>query len=78
MSTWSQAVEDAIRRRASASADAVFTRAELIEHKLPGIVADLGTVGATPEQTLSRELQQARERGIIEFVDDQGTYRLTD
>lgn len=78
MSTWSQAVEDAIRRQAATSTDGVFTRAELIENELPRIVADLGTVGATPEQTLSRELQQARERGIIEFVDDQGTYRLTD
>jgi hypothetical protein len=26
--------------------------------------------------TLSRELQQLRDRGVIEFVDDRGGYRL--
>ena len=39
--------------------------------------ADTGTTGETPMQTVSRELQQLRDAGVIEFLDDHGTYRLT-
>jgi putative restriction endonuclease len=42
---------------------------------LDAIVADTGSAGATPHQTLSRELQGLRDAGILEFI-DQGTYHV--
>lgn len=38
------------------------------------IIAETGSTGATPWQTLSRELQQLRDRGLLEFV-GAGVYR---
>jgi putative restriction endonuclease len=76
MATWSEAVEAAVRRLGAAKPDGIFTRNELIEYELDKIVSDVGAQGATPSQTLSRELQQLRDAGTIEFMDDHGTYRL--
>lgn len=78
MGAWSEAVEAASRRLAAKSGDGSFTRQQIEDEEKDRIVGDSGSGGATPMQTISRELQQLRDRGIIEFVDDQGTYRLTD
>lgn len=76
MTTWTEAVLAAVRRQVAQNADATFTRADLIADELPGIVEQVSSIGKTPHYTLSRELQELRDAGIIEFVDDQGTYRL--
>jgi putative restriction endonuclease len=55
----------------------VFTQQELIDAELKRIVSETGSEGATPHMTLSRELQQLRDAGVLEFVDDRGTYRLS-
>ncbi len=47
----------------------------MIEEELGRIVRETGSRGATPEMTLSRELQQLRDQGGIEFV-SLGHYRL--
>ena len=73
---WSVSVEDAVRRLSATIGSNEFTRADLIETQLPRIVEETGSTGKTPEMTLSRELQQLRDRGIIEFLDDRGSYRL--
>ncbi|MBS0502193.1 MAG: HNH endonuclease [Proteobacteria bacterium] len=39
------------------------------------MIGATGSRGATPFQTLSRELQQLRQSGALEFIDDHGTYR---
>lgn len=75
--SWSEAVASAVRRHAAKTSSRVFTRQALIDSELDAIVADTGSAGATPNQTLSRELQQLRDQGVLEFV-DQGTYRLMD
>lgn len=77
MGAWTDAVAAAVRRMAAKSRDGNFMRQDLIDQELPTIVANVGSEGATPEQTLSRELQQLRVSGVILFVDDQGTYRLS-
>lgn len=74
---WSDAVEIAVRRLASRHDSREFTRAQLIEEELGRIVRETGSRGATPEMTLSRELQELRDRGDIEFVSP-GHYRLLD
>jgi len=73
---WSEVVEEAVRRHVDSTVDPVFTRQELIDAGLNRIVSETGSQGETPHQTLSRELQQLRAAGVLEFVDDQGTYRL--
>jgi putative restriction endonuclease len=75
--TWGNAVEAALRRFVRKTGSSLFTRQALIDSELDAIVADTGSAGATPHQTLSRELQQLRDAGIIEFI-DAGTYRLVD
>lgn len=72
--SWGEAVEAAVRRFVARSGSTVFTRQALIDSELDAIVADTGSAGATPHQTLSRELQQLRDAGLIAFVDG-GTYR---
>lgn len=73
--SWSDSVEIAVRRLAARQGVQDFTRQQLIQLELPRIVDEVGSRGATPEMTLSRELQQLRDKGIIEFVGP-GSYRL--
>lgn len=73
--SWSTAVQEAVRRHVASTGSSLFTRQALIDDQLDWIVAATGSLGATPHMTLSRELQQLRDRGIIEFVDQSGTYR---
>lgn len=72
--SWSDAVADAARRHVARTGSLVFTRQSLIDAELAAVVADTGSVGATPHQTLSRELQQLRDAGALEFL-AHGTYQ---
>lgn len=71
-SKWREAVWAAVKRRAR---DGIVTRAELIEFELDRIVAEVGSKGRTPHQTLSRELQELRDAGVLIF-DGEGNYRI--
>lgn len=73
---WSEVVEEAVRRHVDSTGDRVFTRQELFDAELSRIIGETGSEGATPHKTLDRELQQLRDAGMLEFVDDRGTYRL--
>jgi hypothetical protein len=78
LTSWTDAVIAAVRRQAAKSSDGSFTRADLIADELRQMVEEVGSTGKTPHYTLSRELQELRDAGVIEFVDDAGTYRLRD
>jgi putative restriction endonuclease len=69
-------VEEAVRRHVDSTGDLVFTRQDLMDAELNRIISETGSEGATPQMTLSRELQQLRDAGVLEFVDDRGTCRL--
>ena len=73
---WSEGVEEAVRRHVDSTGDPVFTRQELFDSELGRIIGETGSEGATPHKTVDRELQQLRDAGVLEFVDDRGTYRL--
>ena len=75
--TWREAVEAAVRRQAAKNPGGVFTRQDFLIAEQDRIQSDCNGGGDTPEQTISRVLQELRADGIIEFVDDQGTYQLT-
>ncbi len=74
--TWKDAVQAAIQRRVAAQGATEFSRRDIIDNELSLIVAEVGSKGETPEQTLSRVLQELRQAEIIEFLDNQGLYRL--
>lgn len=73
-SSWSEAVISAVRRHVQRTGSTLFTRQGLIDSEMDAIVAATGSSGATPWQTLSRELQELRDRGLLEFVGP-GVYR---
>jgi hypothetical protein len=73
---WKEAVEAAVRREAGRNADGVFTRQDLLANERARIQADCSGGGETPEQTISRCLQELEDDGVITFVDGQGTYQL--
>lgn len=71
---WRDAVWAAVQREAERSKGG-FTRRQLIENELDRICRETGSEGRTPEQTLSRELQELRRDGLVLF-DGGGRYRL--
>lgn len=74
--TWSDAVYAAIIRLVSKRQSTEFSRREIIESELAAIIDEVDSKGETPEQTLSRVLQELRRADVIEFLDDQGSYKL--
>lgn len=64
---WQDAVLEAIVRVTDTLGSSNFTRQQLLEHELENLCEATGTVGATPNQTLSREVQSLRNKGILEF-----------
>lgn len=76
--TWKDAVEAAVRRQAAKRQSGIFTRQELLDNERNRILSDCGGGGETPDQTISRVLQELRNDGVVAFLDDHGTYQLTD
>lgn len=72
---WSEAVRAAISRHVRRTGSTIFSRQGLIDAEGTQMLGDTGSVGATPWQTLSRELQQFRNSGLVEFVGP-GAYRF--
>lgn len=73
--TWQESVAKAIQRLTAKTGNKIFTRQELIDSEIGQIVAETGSTGETPEQTLSRVLQELRSQGMLQF-DSPGVYRL--
>ena len=74
MPIWDEAVKNAIRRHVVRTGSPIFSRQALINSEIGSIITETRTAGATPTQTLGRELQQLRNAGLIEFP-ARGTYR---
>ena len=70
---WSEAAVNAIERHVRNTGSATFTRQALVDAELDAIVDAVGSAGKTPHQTLSRELQQLRDAGLLAFAGT-GTY----
>lgn len=74
---WKDAVRLAIGRHCRATKSDIFTRKGLIDSQLKKIIHDTVSKGKTPEQTLSKTLQQLRDADEIEFMDNHGNYCKT-
>jgi len=75
--TWRIAVLAALHRISSRHETPVANRRQLIEEELEAITTQTQSRGSTPEQTLSRVLQELRDQGLIHFFGD-GNYLLLD
>ena len=73
--TWKDSLRKAICRRCEHNGTDHFTREQLIQWELPTIRSENEITGKTPAQTLSRELQDLRDLGEIEFL-GRGNYKL--
>jgi len=73
--TWQESVASAIQRLTSRTGNKIFTRQELLDSEIGQIVMETGSTGETPEQTLSRILQELRSQGMIDF-ESPGVYRI--
>ena len=64
--TWHESVAAAIQRVTTRTKTRVFTRQDLIATELRQIVSETQPGTGTPEQTLSRVLQEMRITGILD------------
>lgn len=72
---WKSSVLASIMRLSKRKGTDVFTRQELIEEELSHVALEVGSVGVTPAQTMSRVLQELRDDQVIDF-ESPGVYRL--
>lgn len=77
MATWNKAVREALAEQRRTTGSDLVTRSDLVRNHLPTIVQKTDSTGATPEQTLSRVLQELRNEKdpVLEFTGD-GEYRI--
>ena len=75
--TWKEAVWEALQRMTGRHRSDVITRSSLLEEELQNIVNAVEAKGSTPDQTLSRILQELRDDGKLHF-EDKGIYRIID
>jgi len=73
VTTWRQAVWEAVQRQAARGR--TITLDALKAQELPRIMAETGKSGQTPAATLRRVLQELRDQGVLLF-DGGGNYRL--
>ena len=75
MMTWKESTQKAVRDLTLRLNRKTFSRRELIEFELQNLLSRIVSSGDTPEQTLSRELQEMRDEGMLEFL-GAGNYLL--
>ena len=73
--TWKDSLRKAICRRCEHNGTDYFTRKKLIQWELNTIIRETDSIAEDPKQSLSRELQDLRDSGEIEFL-GRGDYRL--
>src|SRR2546421_12824711 len=74
---WTKAVLGAIRRYSKHHHTRIIKRQGLIKEELDNIKKDTSTYGRPPDLTLSRELQELRDEGVLHFY-KRGVYILMD
>lgn len=77
MSRWREVVRRELCRYQQQTGMDVIERQDLLDQSLPVLEAEFPEA-KTPDQTLSRVLQELRDRGELEFLDLDGTYRILD
>lgn len=73
--TWHQAVKFALERYAARNSTIRIERDHFLAQELSNITRDTGSTGRTPGQTVSRVLQELRDKKYL-FFSDLGIYTL--
>lgn len=74
---WRDAVLFALREYTTRHGTRTVERQPFLMEELAGIIAATESVGLTPEQTLSRNVQELRDEGLVQFLGN-GSYLLLD
>lgn len=77
MSRWRDVVRRELHRYREQTGFDVVERQDLLDQSLPVLEREFPDAD-TPDQTLSRVLQELRDRDELEFLDYEGTYRILD
>lgn len=77
MSRWREVTRRELHRYRAETGVDVVERQDLLEQSRPILEREFPDAG-TPGQTLSRVLQELRDRDELEFLDRDGTYRILD
>lgn len=77
MSRWREVVRRELHRYREQTGTDVVERQDILEQSLPILEREFPDA-RTPGQTLSRVLQELRDRGELDFLDHEGTYRILD
>ena len=72
--TWPDSVLDQIRENYSPGE--LFSCDDFCKNNLPIVIKETRCIGLTPEQTLSKTLQDLRDLGYIKFCDTRGIYKV--
>ena len=73
--SWKVSVESALARFAARHKSAQVSRAAFMAEELATMLAETGSVGRTPAQTVSRVLQELRDEGHL-FFSNSGSYTI--
>ncbi len=74
--TWKNAVLLALQRYSARNSTVKVTREKFIKEEIKNIVANTGSLGKTPSQTVSRVLQELRDEKVLFFSKNSGEYIL--
>ena len=75
--TWRQSVLDGLHRYTVRNQTSKIERRRFLEQELTAMSESVASIGRTPEQTVSRVLQELRDEGAL-FFSSTGIYVLTD
>lgn len=74
---WREAVLASLKAYCQRRTTRVIQRQTFIAEEIDSIVAMTNSIGATPQYTLSKSMQELRDEGIVEFL-SRGEYLLLD
>ncbi len=74
--TWKESVSSALHRYSARNQTVNIIRSQFISQEIEHIIAEIGSAGKTPGQTVSRVLQELRDEGFLFFSNNSGEYIL--
>jgi hypothetical protein len=74
--TWHEAIKLALKREKARRPHGIIRLQDFKDQELGNIVRDTRSRGKTPGATLERVFQELRDQGTLEFLDNDGTYRI--
>lgn len=74
--TWRSAVLESLQRYCGRHHSNDVYRSRILQEELDEMIAATSSRGRTPEMTFNRVMQELRDQGYVEFVNNHGHYRF--